>query len=81
MGMMSIIDVGLQGLKSEELNMDLARLIGIIIVFGAPAIIGGGLVFHWFHSWPVVWIYEILLVLLALRLAFNAAGKSKPSGH
>ncbi len=61
--------------------MDLARLIGIIIVFGAPAIIGGGLVFHWFHSWPVVWIYEILLILLALRTAHNAAGKSPPSGH
>lgn len=55
--------------------MDLARLIGIIIVFGVPAIIGGGLFHHLFHSWVVVWIYEILLALLALRTACNAAGK------
>lgn len=61
--------------------MDLARMIGIIIVFGAPAIIGGGLFYHLFHSWVVVWIYEILLVLLALRTAYNAAGKSAPSEH
>ena len=55
--------------------MDLARFIGITIVFGVPAIIGGGLVFHLFHSWLAVWIYEILLALLALRTACNAAGK------
>jgi hypothetical protein len=55
--------------------MDLARFIGIIVVFGAPGIIGGGLVFHWFHSWVAVWIFEILLALLALRTACNAAGK------
>jgi len=61
--------------------MDLARFIGIIIVFGVPAIIGGGLFHHLFHSWVVVWIYEILLVLLALRIACNAAGKCAPSGH
>jgi hypothetical protein len=61
--------------------MDLARFIGIMIVFGVPGIIGGGLVFHLFHSWPAVWIYEGLLILLAIRTAYNAAGKSAPSGH
>jgi hypothetical protein len=61
--------------------MDLARFIGIVIVFGAPAIIGGGLVFHLFHNWVAVWIYELLLILLAFRTAFNAAGKSAPSKH
>ena len=61
--------------------MDLARFIGIIIVFGVPGIIGGGLVFHLFHSWPVVWIYEALLILLALTTANKTAGKSPPSGH
>jgi hypothetical protein len=61
--------------------MDLARLIGIMVVFGVPGIIGGGLIYHLFHSWPVVWIYEILLVLFAFRTAYNTAGKSPPSGH
>ena len=61
--------------------MDLARLLGILVVFGVPAIIGGGLVMHLFHSWVVVWIYEILLVGLAARTAYNAAGKSAPDDH
>jgi hypothetical protein len=61
--------------------MDLARLLAIMIVFGAPAIIGGGLVFDLFHNWVVVWIYEILLVGFAFRTAYNAATKSSPGDH
>ena len=61
--------------------MDFARLCAIIIVFGAPAIIGGGLVMHLFHSWVAVWIFEILLVGLAVRTACNAACKSAPDEH
>jgi hypothetical protein len=61
--------------------MDLARLLGIIIVFGAPAIIGGGLVMHLLHSWLAVWLYEALLIFTAVRTAFRAAGKSTPSEH
>jgi hypothetical protein len=55
--------------------MQLARLLGILFVFGAPAIIGGGLVYDLFHSWLAVWFYVILLACLAFRTAFNAAGK------
>ena len=55
--------------------MQLARFIGILCVFGAPAIIGGGLVYHLFHSWLAVWFYEILLIFLGFRTAYNAAGK------
>jgi hypothetical protein len=61
--------------------MDLARMIAIMVVFGAPAIIGGGLVFDLFHSWVVVWIYEIVLVGFAFRTAYNAATKSSPDDH
>ena len=61
--------------------MDLARLIGIIIVFGAPAIIGGGLVYHLLHSWLAVWLYEALLILVAATTAIKAVGKSAPSEH
>ena len=55
--------------------MQLARFIGILCVFGVPAIIGGGLVSDLFHSWLAVWFYEILIVCLAIRTAYNAAGK------
>lgn len=60
--------------------MQLARMIGIIIDFGFPAIVIGGLMYHWFHSWTAVWIWEIILVIIAFKVAFTAAGKPDPSG-
>jgi hypothetical protein len=63
------------------MDMDLARLIGILVVFGVPSIIGGGLFYHLFHSWVVVWLYEILLVCGACTIAYKAAGRSAPSKH
>jgi hypothetical protein len=68
-------------IKSEGLDMDLARLLGIMIVFGAPAIIGGGLVYDLFNSWVAVWLYEALLVFTAVKTASRAAGKSASSKH
>ncbi len=61
--------------------MHLARLLGILVVFGAPAIIGGGLFYHLLHSWIAVWLYEILLVCGASTVAYKTAGKSAPGGH
>ena len=61
--------------------MDLARFIGIMVVFGAPAIIGGGLVYDLFHHWLPVWLYEILLIFIAIRTAYNAAGRPKVPAH
>ncbi|NVL90417.1 MAG: hypothetical protein HWN69_05395 [Desulfobacterales bacterium] len=57
--------------------MQLARMFGIMIVFGVPAIIGGGLFFHLLHSWVVVAIFEALLVCGAATTAWKAAGPSK----
>jgi len=56
--------------------MDIFRMMGIIIVFGAPAIIVGGLAFHLFHSWFAVALVEAALVLTAVTTAYKAAGKS-----
>lgn len=56
--------------------MDLARMLGIMVVFGVPAIIGGGLVYHLFESWWVVGIWEALVVYMAGSTAYKAAGKS-----
>lgn len=45
--------------------MDVSRRIGILVFFGVPAIIGGGIVYAIFGSYTPMWIYEILLILIA----------------
>ena len=59
----------------------LARFFGILVVFGAPAIIGGGLVFHLFHHWLPVWVDEIALVAFALRLAYKVCSQPVADEH
>ena len=56
-------------------------MLGILVVFGVPAIIGGGLTFHIFHSWIAVILWEALVVVGAVTIAFKTAGKSAPSSH
>ena len=45
--------------------MDISRKLGILVFCGVPAIIGGGIVYHFFGSLIPVFIYEIMLVLAA----------------
>ncbi len=46
--------------------MDIARKLGILVVFAVPAIVGGGIVFAWSgHSYPAVAAFEVLLLLAA----------------
>lgn len=61
--------------------MQLARLIGILVVFGVPAIIGGGIIYGFFHSFVAMWIYEALLIAFAIRTACKACCKPAPSEH
>jgi len=61
--------------------MQLARLIGILVVFGVPAIIGGGIIYGFFHSFVAVWIYEALLLVLAVKVATKACSKPAASEH
>ena len=63
------------GENEGVLDMQLARFFGILVVFGAPAIIGGGLVYHLFHHWLPVWVYEAALVAFAFRTAFKVCSK------
>ena len=43
-----------------------SRKIGILVFFGVPAIIGGGIVYSLFgHSYTPVFIYETLLLFFA----------------
>lgn len=45
--------------------MDVSRKLGILVFFGVPAIIGGGIVYALFHSYFPVFIYEIVLLFVA----------------
>ncbi|MEN8246796.1 MAG: hypothetical protein ABFS43_18060 [Thermodesulfobacteriota bacterium] len=45
--------------------MDVSRKLGILVFFGVPAIIGGGIMYALFGSYVPVFIWEILLVFIA----------------
>lgn len=45
--------------------MNMSRKLGILVFFGVPAIIGGGIVYAVFGGYPAVIIYEILLLSVA----------------
>ncbi len=44
---------------------DSGRSLGIMIFFGVPAIIGGGVVYALFGGYSAVIIYEILMLFVA----------------
>ncbi len=46
--------------------MNVSRNLGVLVVFGVPAIIGGGIVYYLFQGYPAMIIYEILLGFFAL---------------
>ena len=45
--------------------MNISRRLGILVVFAVPAIIGGGIIYYFFGSYVPVFVYEILLILVA----------------
>lgn len=45
--------------------MDISRRLAILIFFGVPAIVGGGIVYGVFGSLAAMWIYEVLLLITA----------------
>ena len=45
--------------------MDVSRKLGILVFFGVPAIIGGGIVYAMFNSYVPVFVWEVLLVFVA----------------
>jgi len=45
--------------------MDISRKLGILVFFGVPAIIGGGIIYALFGSITIMFVYEIVLLLLA----------------
>jgi hypothetical protein len=45
--------------------MDISRKLGILVFCGVPAIVGGGIIYGFFHSYTPVIVYEVLLLLIA----------------
>ena len=45
--------------------MNTSRRLGTLVVFGVPAVIGGGIVYALFGSYVSVFAYEIILLLVA----------------
>ena len=45
--------------------MPISRKLGILVFCGVPAIIGGGIIYGFAHSYTPVVVYEILLYLFA----------------
>jgi len=45
--------------------MNISRRLGILVVFAVPAIIGGGIIYAIFGNYVSVFVYEILLLLVA----------------
>ena len=51
--------------KGDREKMNISRRLGTLVVFGVPAVIGGGIVYALFHSYVSVFAYEIILILIA----------------
>ncbi len=45
--------------------MSISRKLGILVFCGVPAIVGGGIVYALYHSYPAVAAFETILLLLA----------------
>ncbi len=45
--------------------MSISRKIGILIFCAVPAIVGGGIVYSVYHSYPAVAVFEVMLLLAA----------------
>jgi hypothetical protein len=51
--------------KGDRLKMNMSRRLGTLVVFGVPAVIGGGIVYALFGSYVSVFTYEIILLIVA----------------
>ena len=45
--------------------MNVARKMGIMVFFAVPAIIGGGVVYHFTHDYTIMFVYQAILALIA----------------
>ncbi len=45
--------------------MEISRKLGILVFFGVPAIVGGGIVYALLGGYTAVFVYELLLLFTA----------------
>lgn len=58
--------------------MNIIRILTVLVVFGVPAIVGGGLVYAASgHNWYITFLYEGLLYAGALVFVFKTWGGKK----
>ncbi len=60
--------------------MNLAWLFGMIILCGVPAIVGGGIVWHFVPSWTAVIVWEVALFCVMAVVLARGFKKAEP-GH
>jgi zinc transporter ZupT len=46
-------------------EMTVSRKLGTLVFFAVPAIVGGGITYWLSDSFTIMWVYEILLLVLA----------------
>ncbi|MGM0452081.1 MAG: hypothetical protein ACQERN_02805 [Thermodesulfobacteriota bacterium] len=46
--------------------ISISRKLGTLIIFGVPVIVGGGIVYYFTHSFPAMFVFEIILAFAAL---------------
>ena len=51
--------------------MRIARILGTLVIFGVPVIVGGGIVYALTESFPAMFVFEIILAFAALGFAFR----------
>ncbi len=51
--------------------MKIARILGTLVIFGVPVIVGGGIVYALTESFPAMFVFEIILAFAALGFAFR----------
>ncbi len=54
---------------------------GMLIVSGVPAIVGGGLMWHFFARWTPVVLWEVLLLLLVSFAVARGEKAGPPALH
>jgi hypothetical protein len=65
-------------MEGDEMNW--AWIMGMMILTAVPAIIGGGLFWHFFEKWTAVIIWEVVLLFI-MSFLIAKGDKSKSEAH
>lgn len=60
--------------------MNWAWIMGMIILTGVPAIVGGGLFWHFFEKWTAVIVWEVLLLFI-MSFVIAKGDRSRSEAH